>query len=199
MNQNHPIYLSSWNNIRPPTFYHRSAHWGVEPLREFSIFLRYLSNSNEVALWDDSDSAIILIKQQIISYAARSLWHHGAVSVLSERKRAGTCHAMNTNAGGSKGRKDDGEEKKFLAQEEELLFVRLRGVENEVKRQGEFVGMCSHFSRRVIIWRVEWQGANGHLHKGQRHFMLRDKCVTEATEGKCHWHKNVSTNPELPE
>lgn len=35
--------------------------------------------------------------------------------------------------------------KNFLAEEEEVLFVSLRGVENEVKRQGEFVGMCSHF------------------------------------------------------
>ncbi len=76
------------------------------------------------------------------SHVPSSRWHHGAFSVLSERKRAGTCHAVNANAGGSKGRKDEGGN--FLAEEEEVLFVSLREVENEVKREGEFAGICAH-------------------------------------------------------
>ncbi len=32
----------------------------------------------------------------------------------------------------------------LLAEEEEVLFVSLREVENEVKREGEFAGICAH-------------------------------------------------------
>lgn len=75
--------------------------------------------------------------------------------------------------------------KKFLAQEEEVLFVSLRrgGKWGETSRW-----ICGYvlslFERRVIIWRVEWQGANGHLHKRSKTFYTERHMCDRGHGGK---------------
>lgn len=154
-------------------------HSIIPRLTGVSSFLFSIQKFYEELLRVDSNSAIISIKQQIISNVPSSWWHHGLfLFYLRGREQVRHMLWMLMQGEGVEGRKREKELPDQASQSRCSSWA--LEAENGVKCQGEFVGLWSHSHRCGNYLKSRMKGANRHLLKGQIHFIVRDKRVTVA-------------------